>query len=172
MSPERLAFVIDQDGWGKEYAELIEQYANFAACLMIGEDLPDPDNRVQLHPTRKDVNGLPIPIVHYKYHANSLAMREHGQKVAGAIYAAVGAKRVFPFGAPPATHNLGTCRMAVKERDGVCDEWGQVFGTGNLFVSDGSQFVSSTTANPTLTIVALALRQADRLVQRFARRDM
>jgi len=84
----------------------------------------------------------------------------------------LGAKRTFRFGAPPATHNLGTCRMAADEKDGVCDEWGQVYGTSNLFISDGSQFVSSTTANPTLTIVALAMRQADRLVKRFAQREI
>ena len=172
LSPERLAFVIDPDGWGKEYAELIEQYTNFAACLVVGEDLPDVNNQVRLHGERKDRYGLPVPVIHYRYHANSIAMREHAQKAASAIYDAVGAKRVFRFGAPPATHNLGTCRMASHDRDGVCDPWGQVFGTSNLFVSDGSQFVSATTANPTLTIVALAMRQADRLTTRLSRRDL
>jgi len=172
LSPERLAFVLDADGWGREYAELIEQYTNFAACLVIGEDLPDADNRVQLHGERKDRFGLPVPVIHYRYHANSIAMREHAQQAASAIYEAVGAQRVFRFGAPPATHNLGTCRMAVNDRDGVCDEWGQVFGTENLFVSDGSQFVSATTSNPTLTIVALAMRQADRLVSSLSRREL
>jgi len=172
LSPERLAFVLEANGWGKDYSELIEQYTNFSACLIVGEDLPDPDNRVQLHPTRKDSYGLPIPTIHYDYHANSLAMREHAQTAVTKIYDAVGAKRTFRFGAPPATHNLGTCRMAADEKDGVCDEWGQVYGTSNLFISDGSQFVSSTTANPTLTIVALAMRQADRLVKRFAQREI
>ena len=99
-------------------------------------------------------------------------MREHAQTTVSRIYDEVGAKRTFRFGAPPATHNLGTCRMAEDEKDGVCDTWGQVFGTSNLFVSDGSQFVSSTTANPTLTIVALAMRQADHLATRMIRREI
>lgn len=172
LSPERLALVLDPRGWGSDYAGLIEQYSHFSACLVVGEDLPDPDNRVQLHPTRVDRTGLPIPTIHYDHHANSIAMREHAQASVDEIYDAVGAKRTFRFGPPPATHNLGTCRMAANQRDGVCDEWGQVFGTQNLFVSDGSQFVSSTTANPTLTIVALAIRQADRLADRFSRRDI
>jgi len=172
LSPERLAFVLDADGWGKGYTDLLEQYTNFSACLIIGEDLPDPDNRVQLHPSRRDSFGLPIPTIHYDYHANSMAMREHAQTAVSRIYDAVGAKRTFRFGAPPATHNLGTCRMAADEKDGVCNALGQVYGTSNLFVSDGSQFVSSTTANPTLTIVALAMRQADHLATRMSRREL
>ena len=115
LSPERLAFVLDPDGWGKEYAGLIEEYANFSACLVVGEDLADENNCVQLHSSRKDVNGLPIPVIHYKYHANSIAMREHAQDSVSAIYDAIGAKNTFRFGAPPATHNLGTCRMASGE---------------------------------------------------------
>ena len=172
LSPERLAFVLDPGGWGKEYAGLIEEYTNFSACLVVGEDLADENNRVQLHPSRKDANGLPIPVIHYKYHANSIAMRDHAQNAVSAIYDAIGAKKTFRFGAPPATHNLGTCRMAAREKDGVCDRWGQIFGTRNLFVSDGSQFVSSTTANPTLTIVALAMRQAERLTKSFSQREL
>jgi len=171
LSPERLAFVLDPEGWGREYSKLLENYSNFAACLIVGEDLPDENNRVSLHATRKDRFGLPIPAIHYQYHENSLAMREHAQSAAESIYEAVGAKRTFRFGAPPATHNLGTCRMAERDREGVCNPWGRVFGTKNLFVSDGSQFVSATTANPTLTIVSLALRQADHLVQQLVRRE-
>ncbi len=172
LSPERLASVLEPNGWGRDYAELIEQYTNFSACLVVGEDLPDPENRVQLHASRKDSNGLPIPTIHYQYHANSVAMREHAQAAVNDIYAAIGAKQTFNFGAPPATHNLGTCRMATDEKEGVCDPWGQVFGTSNLFISDGSQFVSSTTANPTLTIVALAIRQAEQLGRRFVQREL
>lgn len=172
LSPERLAFVVDPDGWGDEYAKLIEHYTRFAACLIVGEDLPDSNNRVLLHETRKDHLGLPLPVIRYRYHENSIAMREHAQTAAGEIYEAVGAEQVFRFGAPPATHNLGTCRMALDERDGVCNQWGQVYGTENLFISDGSTFVSATTANPTLTIVALALRQADHIANGFARRDI
>ncbi|MFQ5548191.1 MAG: GMC family oxidoreductase [Woeseia sp.] len=172
LSPERMALLLDPDGWGSEYTALIEQYSNFAACLIVGEDLADRNNHVRLHTERRDRYGLAVPIVHYEYHANSIAMREHAQQAATAIYEAVGAKRVFRFGAPPATHNLGTCRMAKDEKDGVCDANGRVFGTSNLFISDGSQFVSATTANPTLTIIALALRQSERLANSLSRLDL
>ena len=50
-------------------------------------------------------------------------------------------------------------------RDGVVDPWGQSHDVANLFVSDGSQFTSSGAAGPTLTIVTLAIRQADRIAE-------
>lgn len=56
---------------------------------------------------------------------------------------------------------MGTNRMCAKARDGVVNKWGQSHDVKNLFVSDGSVFPSSAASNPTLTIVALAIRQAE-----------
>lgn len=61
-------------------------------------------------------------------------------------------------------HHLGTTRMGESEKDGVVDADCRVFGTDNLYISGGSVFPSGGAANPTLTIVQLALRLADRLV--------
>ncbi len=58
---------------------------------------------------------------------------------------------------------MGTNRMSAKARDGVVNKWGQTHDIANLFVSDGSQFTTSGGQNPTLTIVALALRQAEQI---------
>jgi choline dehydrogenase-like flavoprotein len=77
------------------------------------------------------------------------------------VYDAVGATRTFPTPPYPSTHNLGTNRMSEKPRDGVVNKHGQTHDIGNLFVSDGSQFTTSAACNPTLTIVTLAIRQAD-----------
>jgi len=159
-TPEGLAKALNGKGWGEEYARLIEQYRYFAGAIICGEDLPAAGNRISLHPTRKDDHGLPVPVVRYHDDENATAMRAHAVKTASSMYEAVGARRVFTVPAMSATHNMGTCRMADREADGVCDRWGRVFGIPNLFISDGSQFSSSTTANPTLTIVALAMRQA------------
>jgi choline dehydrogenase-like flavoprotein len=60
----------------------------------------------------------------------------------------------------PATHNLGTARMGTDPRASVCDAFGRSHDVPNLYVSDGSLFPTAGCANPTLTIVALALRQA------------
>ena len=51
--------------------------------------------------------------------------------------------------------------MSESPRDGVCNKWGQTHDLKNLFISDGSQFTTSAGENPTLTIVTLAIRQAD-----------
>jgi len=53
--------------------------------------------------------------------------------------------------------------MSENPRDGVVNKWGQTHGIANLFVSDGSQFTTETTGNPTLTIVPLAIRLADHI---------
>jgi choline dehydrogenase-like flavoprotein len=88
-------------------------------------------------------------------------MRNHAYKAGAAVYEAVGARRVFETPPYPSTHNLGTCRMSDNPRDGVCNKFGQTHDVGNLFISDGSQFTTGAAENPTLTIVALAVRQAD-----------
>lgn len=66
-------------------------------------------------------------------------------------------------------HHMGTTRMAEDPRHGVTDPFGRVHGIENLFIAGSSLFPTSGWANPTLTIVALALRTADRLSQRLAR---
>jgi choline dehydrogenase-like flavoprotein len=78
-----------------------------------------------------------------------------------ALFEAVGATRIIRVPPGPSTHNLGTCRQSERPEDGVCNEWGQTHDIKNLFISDGSQFTTGAAANPTLTIVALAIRQAD-----------
>src|SRR2546422_11511118 len=99
-------------------------------------------------------------------------MRDHAHKAGGAIYQAVGATRVFPTPPYPSTHNLGTCRMSENPRDGVCNKFGQTHDVKNLFISDGSQFTSGAACNPTLTIVSLAIRQADHIAGAMQRKEI
>ena len=62
--------------------------------------------------------------------------------------------------------------MSEKPGDGVCNKWGQTHDVKNLFISDGSQFTTSGGENPTLTIVTLAIRQADHIAAESARRNL
>ncbi len=130
--------------------------------------MPQETNRITLHPEIKDQYGLPVPNVHYDDHPNDRAMREHAFRQGAAIYDAVGATRTFPTPPYPSTHNLGTNRMSERPQDGVVNRWGQTHDVSNLFVSDGSQFTSGAAENPTLTIVALAIRQADHIAREMA----
>ena len=77
------------------------------------------------------------------------------------VYEAVGAKQVLFGPTPPATHQMGTARMSHDPAAGVTNAHGQAHEVPNLFISDGSVFTTPGAANPTLTIVALVLRQAD-----------
>ena len=96
-------------------------------------------------------------------------MRNHAYQQGMAIYDAMGATRAFPTPPYPSTHNMGTNRMSEKSRDGVVNRWGQSHDVKNLFVSDGSQFTTGAAENPTLTIVALAIRQADRIASEMSK---
>jgi choline dehydrogenase-like flavoprotein len=158
-------------GWGRDYAAVMEGFANMASIIMVGEDLPRANNRITLSTTTRDAFGLPAAHVHVDEHDNDIAMRRHGLQQARQVFEAAGAKRVLlSEGSPQATHNMGTARMSLKPEEGVVNPWGQTHDVKNLFVSDGSVFTTPAAANPTLTIVALALRQAEYIRQQMGAR--
>jgi len=165
----RLANNLDLAGWGREYTRIMEAYEYMAGMWLVGEDMPQETNCVTLHPTEKDQFGMPIPNVHFDDHVNDIAMRNHAYKRGAMVYDAVGATRIIRTPPGPSAHNLGTCRQSARPEDGVCNKWGQTHDIENLFISDGSQFTTSTAENPTLTIVALAIRQADYIADQMAK---
>ncbi len=167
-----LAAFLSPGAWGKDFAWAMEQYTNMAGMWLIGEDMPQESNRVTLHPTEKDQYGLPIPNVHYDDHANDTAMREYAYKKGREVYEAVGATKTYVVPPYPSTHNLGTCRMSAKPADGVCNKHGQTHDVKNLFISDGSQFTTGAAENPTLTIVTLAIRQAEYIAEECRKQNL
>ncbi|AGT10740.1 GMC family oxidoreductase [Paracoccus aminophilus] len=156
-----IAAFLDPGAWGREFTSAIDGYDNMAGIWIVGEDLPQETNRITLDHSSKDQFGLPVANVHYTDHPNDIAMRNHAYEVGEKIYRAAGATRVLPTPPYPSTHNLGTNRMSENPRDGVVNKWGQSHDISNLFVSDGSVFTTSAAENPTLTIVSLAIRQAE-----------
>jgi choline dehydrogenase-like flavoprotein len=154
-------------GWGRDFASIMENYRNMAGMFINGEDLPRSENRITLNSEVKDKFGLPVANVHVDEHVNDQAMRKHAQGQMSKMYAAIGAKRIVLGPTPPATHNLCTARMSADPRDGVTNAWGQTHDIKNLFISDGSALSTPGCANPTLTIVALALRQAEHIAQQM-----
>jgi choline dehydrogenase-like flavoprotein len=166
------AAFLNPGAWGRDYAKMLEQYDYMAGMWIVGEDMPQESNAVTLHPTEKDAFGLSIPNVHYDDHPNDIAMRNYAYKRGAAVYNAVGATQIAEVPPYPSTHNMGTCRMSARPRDGVCNMWGQTHDVRNLFISDGSQFTTSAGENPTLTIVTLAIRQADHIASESAKRNI
>ncbi|MDR6951832.1 choline dehydrogenase-like flavoprotein [Ancylobacter sp. 3268] len=164
--PTTAAF-LDPGWWGRDFVSVIEQYRNMAGIFMSGEDMPQPGNRVTLG-EELDAFGVPVANIHYDDHPNDLKLRVHGYKTLSAIHAAAGAKRSIEAPSYPASHNLGSNRMAAKAEDGVLDGNGRAWEVPNLFIADGSTFSTGGACNPTLTIVALAIRQADFMAKQMA----
>jgi choline dehydrogenase-like flavoprotein len=167
-----MAAFLDPGAWGRDFSSAMEGYANMAGMWLVGEDMPQEGNGVTLHATEKDQFGLPVPNVNFDDHANDVAMRTHAYKQGSAVYEAVGALKTFKTPPYPSTHNLGTNRMAENARDGVVNKHGQTHDIKNLFISDGSQFTTGASENPTLTIVALAIRQAEYITDEMSKNEI
>ncbi|HJR23256.1 MAG TPA: GMC family oxidoreductase, partial [Dongiaceae bacterium] len=167
-----MAAFLEPGAWGRDFSKAMEGYPNMAGMWLVGEDMPQEKNGITLHASEKDQFGLPVPNVHFDDHANDVAMREHAYQQGAAVYDAVGAVKTFRTPPYPSTHNLGTNRMSEKASDGVVNKHGQTHDIANLFVSDGSQFTTGAAENPTLTIVALAIRQAEYIADRMAKNEI
>jgi choline dehydrogenase-like flavoprotein len=158
--------------WGRDLGYMMDRYSNMAGMFINGEDLPRATNRITLNDKVKDGFGLPVANIHVDDHENNAAMRAHAQRQGKALFESVGALRVVNSRQTPATHNMCTARMSRNPRDGVVNAHGQTHDIPNLFVSDGSALSTPGSANPTLTIVALALRQAEFLAKEMSARNL
>ncbi|NMG74190.1 GMC family oxidoreductase [Aromatoleum diolicum] len=170
--PFAAAFLRTPNGWGREMTSVLDKYDHMSGVWICGEQMPMEQNGVTLHPTEKDQHGLPVPIVANSDHANDALIVKHALGQWRKMNDALGSNRIVEVPVWPAAHNLGTNRMSAKASDGVVNKWGQAHDVKNLFISDGSQFASSAVANPTLTIVALAIRQAEYIVDQMKRKQL
>lgn len=134
--------------------------------------LPVADNSVSLDPELKDAWGLPAMRTTFTEHEHDLRLYKYFQERTRELLAAAGAKAMHdtPIEDPGFTvHLLGTCRMGNDPATSVVDKYHRAHDVPNLFIVDGSSFVTSGRGQPTLTIQALAFRAADHIGQ-FARR--
>ncbi len=161
-----MAAFLNPGAWGREFSAAMDSYENMAGMWLVGEDMPQESNAISLS-DEKDQFGLPAANVHFDDHPNDVAMRNHAYQQGMAVYDAVGATQTHPTPPYPSTHNLGTNRMSANAADGVVNGFGQSHDISNLFVSDGSQFTTGAAENPTLTIVTLAIRQADYIAEQM-----
>lgn len=167
-----MAAFLNPGGWGADFAWWMDRYTNLAGMWLVGEDMPRESNRITLNASVKDKYGNAAPNVHFDDHENDIAMRNHAFQQGERIYQAAGAVRTFRTPPYPSTHNLGTCRMGASAKDSVCNSFGQTHDIANLFISDGSQFTTGGAENPTLTIVTLAIRQADYIAKQMTARSI
>ena len=121
-------------------------------------------NYVTVDPGRPDANGIPTPVVHFRFSENDHALwRACGQSMLEILSNLKGKVFQNSWDAPRgfASHEVGTVRMGKDPRTSVLNAYCQSRDVKNLFVTDGSTFTTSSEKNPTLTIMALSLRAAD-----------
>jgi choline dehydrogenase-like flavoprotein len=157
--------------WGRDHHRIYRTL--LYRRLIIGvacEDLPEEHNCVTLDPVLKDGHGIPAPRIDYTISENTRRMMEHGIARASEILATAGAKNIecsrTLLNSPG--HLLGTARMGLDPTRSVVNEWGRCHDVKNLFIVDGSIWVTSGGVNPTCTIQALALYIADNIKKRLA----
>jgi choline dehydrogenase-like flavoprotein len=134
---------------------------------IVGEDLPDEHNRVELHERLTDDDGLPAPRLVHRSDPNAERLMAFNVERAQESLRAMGAYETI-VGAPDREtgwHLLGTARMGIDPATSVVDPYGRSHDVPNLWIADGSTWPTSAAVNPTATIAALALRTAERLLQ-------
>jgi choline dehydrogenase-like flavoprotein len=153
--------------WGREHhRQFLSVFDRTVSVSICADDLPEPDNRVALHDTLRDSNGLPAPAMIYRLGENSRRILEFGVARAKELLTEAGARIAAEWNliADAGFHLMGTARMGDDPERSVVDRWGRAHDVPNLFVIDGSVFVTAAAVNPTHTIQALALRAADQII--------
>ena len=155
--------------WGAAHKAFMRHgYSRFARVTGPVQEIPSPDARVMLDPRVRDRWGLPVVRLSGATHPETVRTAAFMHERAAEWMRAAGAEQVW--GHPPTLglsggqHQAGTCRMGDDPRTSVTDRWGRVHGHPNLFVTDASLHVTNGGFNPVLTVLALAFRTAQRIV--------
>jgi choline dehydrogenase-like flavoprotein len=160
--------VVAQGYWGAPLREYLRDYVHWATLGALCEYLPQADNRVTLA-DEKDRHGIPVAHFAYSQCDNDKQLTGAATASMETILHAAGASEVMTINRY--AHLVGGARMAARAKDGVVDADHRVFGVPNLYIVDGSTLPTQGSANPALTIMALAARAADRLI-RLGRRGL
>jgi choline dehydrogenase-like flavoprotein len=163
----------DLPGWGADLKARIEAFPRSMVAAGHSTSLAVESNSVSIDPALKDAWGVPAIRVTYKDHPDDLAFARFLQDRQVEIMQAAGAQKVWRDAVQESewtVHLLGTCRMGDDPATSVVDKYHRTHDVRNLFLCDGSSFVTSGRGQPTMTIQALAFRAADHIGQ-FAKRN-
>jgi choline dehydrogenase-like flavoprotein len=150
--------------FGSELGERMLEYNHTAGINILGDCLPHPNNFMELS-EEKDARGLPKPRIRFSHGENENRMTAHAERLMKEIWMEAGAKKMWTF--QRNAHIIGTCRMGTDANDSVVNENCRSFDVPNLYICDNSVFPSALSVNPALTIMALALRTADKFLERL-----
>jgi choline dehydrogenase-like flavoprotein len=152
--------VAAQGHWGQSLRAYMSDYVHWSCLGALCEFLPQPENRITLD-EEKDARGLPVARFAYSQCENDKQIMQAAQGVMEQILQAAGADEVITI--KRYAHLVGGARMAADERHGVVDGPCRSFAVHNLYITDGSVLPTQGSANPALTIMAVAARAADHM---------
>jgi choline dehydrogenase-like flavoprotein len=156
-------------------------YGSFVYFDGRGEMIPNDQSFCEIDPKVKDQWGIPVLRFHWQWSEHELKQAAHMQKTFADIIDAMGgkprdppqsdgAKAIAPGGS--IIHEVGGAIMGSDPKTSVTNPWCQAWDVDNLFVTDGAVFASNADKNPTLTIMALAWRAADHILERMRRKEL
>jgi choline dehydrogenase-like flavoprotein len=156
-----------QPQWGSDYKKALQKYFTHTMVLMShGTSLPVADNSITLDGSVKDAWGQPAICVTYKDHPDDLKFARYLSDRSMELLEAAGAQDKWSYPVDEqnfGVHLLGTCRMGNDPKNSVIDADHRTHDVPNLFLCDGSSFVTSGRGQPTETIQTLSFRAADRI---------
>ena len=168
--------------YGRRFKEDVRRYyGSFVYFDGRGEMIPNENSYCEIDPDVKDRWGIPVLRFHWKWSEHETRQAAHMQSTFAQIIEAMGgrvkgpvltdgAQAIAPGGS--IIHEVGGAIMGADPGQSVTNRWGQTWDVRNLFITDGAVFASNADKNPTLTIMALAWRTADHILDRMKRREL
>lgn len=146
--------------WGGQFLNVAKRASNGLLWAANTDDLPEESNRVTLDPGLVDSSGLPAAKIDYRISENTWKQLRFAIDRMTELHRAAGASSTIPveLWIDQPGHLMGTARMGEDPSRSVVNSFGRSHDCPNLFIADGSLFVTAGSANPTATICALALR--------------
>jgi choline dehydrogenase-like flavoprotein len=158
---EHAQHVLGHGHWGRALREYMRDYNHWYTLGILSELLPLPENRVTIAHGETDQNGIPVARMDYSQCENDRKNIAFAEQTLHNIFEAAGAQDTLVT--DRYAHLVGGCRMGSDPERSVVDSDHRAWSVPNLFIADGSVMPTQGSANPALTIMALASRLAERL---------
>ena len=168
--------------YGRRFKEDARRYyGSFVYFDGRGEMIPNEHSWCEIDPDVKDRWGIPVLRFHWRWSEHETRQAAHMQNTFAQLIEAMGGRvkgEVLTDGAKAIAaggsiiHEVGGALMGTDAKESVTNRWGQTWDVGNLFITDGAVFPSNADKNPTLTIMALAWRAADRILELMRRKEL